>query len=83
MWKALYSTLAQHALLTAKEENQSKEEPETVTNKDKNRKMTAPEALKKFDEGKNFIEPMEANMIFNELVENVQQMKLKYKKTKW
>ena len=40
----------------AKEANQSKEEPEIVTDEDENRKITASEALKKLDEVKNFVE---------------------------
>ena len=48
--------------------------------KDKNRKITATEALKKLDEVTNFIEvngSNHLNMIFNEFIENVEQMKLK------
>ena len=67
----------------AEEANQSEEEPEIVTDKDENRKITAAEVLKKFDEGKNFIEVNGSdhlNMIFYELIENVEQMKLKNQK---
>ena len=67
----------------AEEANQSKEEREIVTNEDENRKITASEALKKFDEAKNFIEVNGSdylNMIFNEVVENLEQMKLKNQK---
>ena len=52
-----------------------------VTDEDENRKMAA-EALKKLDEEKLFIEVNgndHLNMIFNELIENVGQMKLKIK----
>ena len=45
--------------------------------------MIAAEALKKLDKVKNFIELNERdllNMIFNEAIENVEQMKLKNKK---
>ena len=58
-------------------------EPEIVTDEDENRKMTATEALKKFDEVKNSIEVNGSdylNMIFNELIENVEQMTLKNQK---
>ena len=64
----------------AKEANQSEEEPEIVTDEDKNKKITAAEALKKLDEVKNLIEVNGSdhlNMIFNELIENVEQMRLK------
>ena len=67
----------------AEEANQSKEEREIVTNEDENRKITASEALKKFDEAKNFIEVNGSdylNMIFNEVIENLEQMKLKNQK---
>ena len=50
---------------------------------DENRKITAVEALKKLDEVKNFIEvnlSNHLNMIFNESIENVGQIKLKNKK---
>ena len=58
-------------------------EPEIVTDEDENRKMTATEALKKLDEVKNSIEVNGSdylNMIFNELIENVEQMTLKNEK---
>ena len=54
-----------------------------VTDEDENRKITKAEALKKLDEVKNFIKVNESdhlNMIFNELIENMEQMKLKNKK---
>ena len=63
--------------------NQFEEEPEIVTDEDENRKITAAEALKKLDEMKNFIEvnvSNHLNMIFDESIENVEQMKLKNKK---
>ena len=53
---------------------------EIVTDDDENRKITATEALKKLDEVKNFIEIKGCdhwNMIFNELIENVEQITLK------
>ena len=55
-------------------------EPETVADEDENRKITAAETLKKLDEVKHFIEvngSNNLNMIFNELIENVDQMTLK------
>ena len=55
-------------------------EPETVADEDENRKITAAETLKKLDEGKHFIEVNGSdnlNMIFNELIENVDQVTLK------
>ena len=57
--------------------------PVIVTDKDENRKITAAEVLKKFDEGKNFIAVNGSdhlNMIFYELIENVEQMNLKNQK---
>ena len=57
--------------------------PVIVTDKDENRKITAAEVLKKFDEEKNFIAVNGSdhlNMIFYELIENVEQMKLKNQK---
>ena len=63
----------------------NQKEPQIVTDEDKNRKIAA-EALKKLDEVKNFIEfngSDHLNMIFNELIENVEQMKLKNQNTKW
>ena len=50
-------------------------EPKIVTNEDENSKTIAAEALKKLDEVKNFIEVNGSdhlNMIFNELIENVE-----------
>ena len=70
----------QYVLLTVKEANQSKEEPERVTDVDENRKITAAEKL---DEVKNFIEVNRSdnmNIIFNNSIENVGQMKLKNQK---
>ena len=64
----------------AKEANQSEEEPEIVTDEDKNKKITAAEALKKLDEVKNLIEVNGSdhlNMIFNELIEKLEDVKLK------
>ena len=69
----------------AKEASQSEEEPEIVTDEDKNKKITTAEALKKLDEVKNLIEVNGSdhlNMIFNELIENVEQMRLKNQNTK-
>ena len=69
----------------AKEANQSEEEPEKVTYEDKNRKITTAEALKKLDGVKNFTKVHGSdhlNMIFNELIENVEQMRLKNQNTK-
>ena len=46
-------------------------------------RQTAAEALKKLNKVKNFIEVNESdrlNVIFNELIENVEQMKLKNQK---
>ena len=68
-----------------KEANQSEEEPQIVTDEDENRRITAAEALKKYDEVKNFIEMNGSdnlNMIFNELIENAEQIKLKKKTNK-
>ena len=76
-----YCNLAEHILLAAKAANQSKEEPEIVADEDENRKIAA-EALKKLDEVKNFIEVNRSNhlnMIFNEAIENMDQLKLKNK----
>ena len=53
------------------------------THEDENRKITVAEALKKLDEVKYFIEvngSNHLNMIFNELTENLERMKLKNKK---
>ena len=58
------------------------EEPEIETDEDENRKIAA-EALKKLDEVKNFVEVNGSdhlNVLFNELIENVEQKKLKNKK---
>ena len=58
-------------------------EPEIVTDEDENRKVTAAKTLKKLDEVKNFIKVNGSdhlNMIFNELIEDVEQMKLKNQK---
>ena len=68
----------------AKEANQSEEEAHKVTDEDNNRKITA-EALKKLDGVKNIIKVNGSdhlNMIFNELIENVEQMRLKNQNTK-
>ena len=65
------------------EADQSEEKPEIVTDEDENRKIIEVEALKKLDEVKNFIEVNRRdylNMIFNKLIENVEQMKLKNQK---
>ena len=54
-----------------------------MTHEDKNRKITAAKALKNLDEVKNFIDVNGSdhlNMIFNELNEKVEQMKLKNQK---
>ena len=67
----------------AKEANQSKEEPETVTDEDENKKITASETLKKLDEMKKFVEVNGSdhfNIIINDLIENFDQMKLKNQK---
>ena len=58
-------------------------EPEIVTDEDENRKVTAAKTLKKLDEVKNFIKVNRSdhlNMILNELIEDVEQMKLKNQK---
>ena len=58
-------------------------EPEIVTDEDENRKVTAAKTLKKLDEVKNFIKVNGSdhlNMIFNELIEDAEQMKLKNQK---
>ena len=55
-------------------------ELEIATDEDEDRKITATEALKKLDEVESFIEVKgsnQSNMIFNELIENVEQMTLK------
>ena len=77
------TSLTEHVLITARAANQSEEEPEIVADEDENRKITAAETLKKLDEVKNLIEVNGSNhfdMIFNESVENVDQMKPKNKK---
>ena len=69
----------------ANKANQSEEEPEILKDEDKNRKITVAEALKKLDEVNSFIEVNGSdhlNMIFNGLIENVEQMKLKNQNTK-
>ena len=56
------------------------EEPEIVTDEDENKKVTEAEILKKLDKVKNFIEVNRSdrfNIIFDQLIENVVQMKLK------
>ena len=63
----------------AKEANQSEEKPEIVTDENENRKVAA-EALKKLDKVKKIIEVNGSdhlNMIFHELIENVEQTKFK------
>ena len=58
------------------------QEPEIETDEDEDRKIAA-EALKKLDEVKNFVEVNGSdhlNILFNELIENVEQKKLKNKK---
>ena len=65
--------------------DQSEEEPEIVTDKDRNRKTRVADPLKKRDEVKNFIEFNGSeyfNMIFNESIESVEQIKLKNEKPK-
>ena len=62
-----------------KEANESEEEPEIITNEDENRKITAAEALKKLDKVKNFRDVNGTDhlkIIFIEIIENVEQMKL-------
>ena len=69
----------------ANKANQSEEEPEILKDEDKNRKITVAEALKKLDEVNSFIEVNGSdhlNMIFNGLIANVEQMKLKNQNTK-
>ena len=81
-----FSFVPKYASDAATEEaNQSEEDCEKLRFKVENRKLTAAEALKKLDEVKNFIEVNGSdhlNMIFNELVENMEQIKLKNQKTK-
>ena len=60
-------------------------EREIVIDEDENKKITAAETKKKLDEVKNFIEIIESdhlNMIFIELIENMEQMRLKNQRTK-
>ena len=71
--------------VAAKEANQPEEKPQIVADEDDNRKITAAEALKKFDKVKNFIEVSGSDhlsRIFNELIEKVEQMKVKNQNTK-
>ena len=71
--------------VAAKEANQPEEKPQIVADEDDNRKITAAEALKKFDKVKNFVEVSGSdhlNRIFNELIEKVEQMKVKNQNTK-
>ena len=75
--------LGEYVLQTSKEVDQSEEQPQIVTDEDENRKITVAEALKKLDEVKNFLEVNGSdhlNMIFNESIKNVEQMKLKNQK---
>ena len=54
-----------------------------VTDEGENRNIIAVEALKKLDEVKNSIEVIRSdhlNKVYNELIKNVEQMKLKNKK---
>ena len=54
--------------------------PDIATDEDEDRKIAAKEALKKLVEVKNFIEVNGSdhlNMIFNELIEKMEQMKNK------
>ena len=63
--------------------DQSEKEQEIVTDRDGNRKIRVAEALKKLDEVKNFIAVNGSdylNMIFNESIENAEQIKLKNEK---
>ena len=63
--------------------DQSEKEQEIVTDRGGNRKIRVAEALKKLDEVKNFREVNGSdylNMIFNESIENAEQIKLKNKK---
>ena len=56
--------------------------PDIATDEDEDRKIAAKEALKKLVEVKNFIEVNGSdhlNMIFNELIEKMEQMKNKKK----
>ena len=70
-------------LLAVEKTSQSKKESEIVTDEDENKHIIATEALKKLDEVQHFIEVNRndhLNMVFNELFENVEQMKLKNQK---
>ena len=65
--------------------DQSEKEQEIVTDRDGNRKIRVAEALTELDEVKNFIEVNGSdylNMIFNESIENVEQIKVKNEKPK-
>ena len=67
-----------------KEANESQVVREIVTDEDENKKIAA-ETLKKLDEVKNFIVIIKSdhlNMIFIELIENMEQMRLKNQRTK-
>ena len=69
----------------AREDNQSKEQPQIVRDEDENRKITAAETLNNHDKVKNFVGVNGSdhlNMIFNALIENVEQIKLKNQTTK-
>ena len=69
----------------AREDNQSKEQPQIVRDEDENRKITAAETLNNYDKVKNFVGVNGSdhlNMIFNALIENVEQIKLKNQTTK-
>ena len=69
----------------AQEANQSKEEPEIVIDQNESRNITAAGTLKKLVKVKNLIEVNgndHLNMIFNELIENVEQVNLKNQKQK-
>ena len=69
----------------AQEANQSKEEPEIVIDENESRNITAAGTLKKLVKVKNLIEVNgndHLNTIFNELIENVEQVNLKNQKQK-
>ena len=75
--------MVQHALLAAKEANQSKDTPKIVIDEEQNITITASEALKKLHEVKNFTEVNGSdhlNLIFNKLIENVEQIKFNNQK---
>ena len=58
-------------------------QPDIVTHDNENRKIISAEALEKLDEVKNLIEVNKSdhlNIIFHELIENVEQMTLKNQK---